>query len=161
MPVSIITSETSQANHPTRSGESSTWPAISPRRWPRCFRLVAWFDRHRHQPWLVSFGIARDLRLLDLTGTFLRAGRGIHEDSSAGQGTYAQNWSRAFYACYASIEGIRYPSSFTNRPVLALCERVLGSPPFPATPLVHRALSDALLIDPLRGACQDIGYNYL
>lgn len=78
----------------------------------------------------------------------------------SGPKTYAQNWSRAFYACYGSIEGLYYPSSLTNRPAMALYERVLRRPPFPGSPLFHRALGDALLIDPVRGACQDIGYGY-
>lgn len=120
-------------------------------------RLV---DRHRHQPWLVSFSVARDIRLLDLTGMFcVQAGGSMKLVS--GPRTYAQNWSRAFHACYGSIEGIYYPSSLTNRPVMALFERVLHPPPFPETPLLHRALNDALLIDPVRGACRDIGYNFL
>lgn len=78
----------------------------------------------------------------------------------SGPKTYAQNWSRAFYACYGSIEGIYYPSSLTNRSAMALYERVLHVPAFSETPCLHRALSDALLIDPIRGACQDIGYDY-
>ena len=77
----------------------------------------------------------------------------------SGPKTYAQNWSRDFYGCYDGIEGLYYPSSLTNRPAMALYERVLHSPPFPGTPRLHRALSDALLIDPIRGACQDIGYD--
>ena len=120
-------------------------------------RLV---DRHRHQPWLVSFATARDLRLLDLTGVFcLQAGGSMKLVS--GPRTYARNWSRAFYECYGNIEGIYYPSSLTNRPVIALFERVLQSPLFPATPRFHRALNDALLIDPVRGACREIGYEVL
>ena len=78
----------------------------------------------------------------------------------SGPKRYAQNWSRAFHACYGDIEGIHYPSSLTNRPVAALYERVLSASPFPETPVLHRALSDALLIDPIRGACKDIGYGY-
>ena len=124
------------------------------------FQVGRLVDRHRHQRWLVSFAIACDLRLLDLTGMFcVQAGGSMKLVS--GPRTYAQNWSRAFYARYRSIQGIYYPSSLTNRPAMALYERVLESPLFPAAPLLHRALSDALLIDPLRGACQDIGYNYL
>ena len=79
----------------------------------------------------------------------------------SGPKTCAQNWSRAFYACYGGIEGLYYPSSLTNRPAMALYERVSQAPPFPLTPLLHRALSDALLIDPIRGPCRDIGYNFL
>ncbi len=121
------------------------------------FQVGRFVDRHRNQPWLVSFAIARDLRLIDLTGTFcVRAGGSMKLVS--GPKIYAQNWSRAFYACYGSIEGIYYPSSLTNCSVMALYERVSQSPPFPETPILHRALSDALLIDPIRGACRDIGY---
>ena len=117
-------------------------------------------DRQRHQPWLVSFAFTREVRLLDLTGTFcVQAGGSMKLIS--GPRTYAQNWSRAFYVCYGNIEGIYYPSSLTNRPVMALNERVSQSPPSPSTPLLHRALGDALLVDPIRGACRDIGYNFL
>ena len=79
----------------------------------------------------------------------------------SGPRTYAQNWSRAFCACYEDIEGIYYPSSLTNRPAMVFYERALEFSPFPATPHFHRALDDALLIDPIRGACRDIGYDFL
>ena len=124
------------------------------------FQVGRLVDRYRNQPWLVSSTIVRDVRLLDLTGTFcVRAGGSMKLVS--GPRTYAQNWSRAFYACYGDIEGVYYPSSFTNRPVIALYERVLPASPFSQMPVLHRALIDALLIDPIRGACRDIGYNYL
>ena len=35
------------------------------------------------------------------------------------------------------------------------------SNPFPLTPQFHRALRDALLIEPIRNACKDIGYDFL
>jgi hypothetical protein len=117
-------------------------------------------NRRNERPWLVSIRLARDLTLLDLSGTFcVQAGGSMKLVS--GPTVYAQNWSRGFYECYEEIQGIYYPSSLTNRPIMALYERALTRAPFPATPRFHRALSDALLIEPLRNACKDIGYDFL
>ena len=70
-------------------------------------RLV---DRRRDQPWLASFPLARDLQLLDLTGTFaVQAGGSMKLVS--GPRNWSQNGSRAFYECYPEVEGIYYPSS--------------------------------------------------
>ena len=117
-------------------------------------------DRTAQRPWLVSFKLLRDLTLLSLTDTFcVQAGGSMKLVS--GPKVYAQNWSRGFYQCYPDIQGIYYPSSLTNRPVIALYERALLFEPFPQTPRFHRALSDALLIEPLRNACKEIGYEFV
>ena len=78
----------------------------------------------------------------------------------SGPPVFAQNWSRAFYECYEDIHGLHYPSSLTNRPVIALYERALSVNPFPETPDLHRDLSSPLLIEPLRDACREIGYDF-
>ena len=120
-------------------------------------RLV---DRHRDQPWLASFRLIRDLRVLDLTGTFaVRAGASMKLVS--GPRSWSQNWSRAFYECYPDIEGIYHPSSLTNAPAMAVYDRALSSSPFPAAPLLHRALADPLLIDALREGTARIGYDLM
>lgn len=67
---------------------------------------------------------------------------------------------QTFYECYEGIHGLYYPSSLTNRPVIALYERALSVNPFPDTPALHRELSSPLLIEPLREACQEIGYEF-
>ena len=116
-------------------------------------------NRTHLQPWIVSFKLLNGLSLLDLTGTFcVRAGGSMKLVS--GPPVFAQNWSRAFYECYEGIHGLYYPSSLTNRPVIALYERALSVNPFPDTPALHRELSSSLLIDPLREACQEIGYEF-
>ena len=120
-------------------------------------RLV---DRQRDQPWLASFHLVRDLHLLDLTGTFaVQAGGSMKLGS--GPRSWSQNWSRAFYECYPEVEGLYYPSSLTNLPAMAIYERVLSASPFPAAPLLHRALADPLLIDALREATAMIGYDLM
>lgn len=117
-------------------------------------------DRFDSQPWLVSIKLANDVSLLNLTDTFcVQAGGSMKLVS--GPSIYAQNWSRAFFERYEDIHGLYYPSSLTNRPAIALYERARGANPFPDTPRFHRALSDALLIEPLRNACKEIGYDFV
>jgi len=109
-------------------------------------------NRVMDRPWLVSLRVSCDLTLLNLTDTYcVRAGGSMKLVS--GPTLYAQNWSRAFYDCYAGIHGLYYPSSLTNHPVIALYERALEVKPFPATPRFHRVLDDPLLPEPLRNAC--------
>lgn len=115
-------------------------------------------DRGEDRPWLVSFELAADVKLLDLTDTFAALAGGSMK-IVCGPRVYSQNWSRGFYECYREAQGIFYPSSLTNRPVIALSERALPAKSFPTTPTFHRALSDALLIEPLRNACREIGYR--
>ena len=112
------------------------------------------------RPWLVSIEIANELSLLNLTDTFCAQAGGSMKLVS-GPTAYAQNWSRAFYEHYRDIHGLYYPSSLTNRPAIALYERALAANPFPDTPCFHRELSNALLIEPLRNACKEIGYDFL
>ena len=79
----------------------------------------------------------------------------------SGPKVYAQNWSRAFYDCYKEIQGIYYLSSLTNRPVIGLYERALDATPFPDFPRIHRGLDDVLLLEIVRNASKEIGYELL
>ena len=117
-------------------------------------------NRTLDRPWLVSFALTSELTLLDLTGTFAVSVGGSMKLVS-GATLHSQNWSRGLYDCYQEIQGLYYPGSPTNRPVMALYERALHHDPFPATPRVHRALEDPLLIEALRNACRTIGYDFL
>ena len=117
-------------------------------------------NRRTDRPWLVSFRLSRELTLLDLTGTFPVSVGGSLK-LVTGPALYAQNWSRGFYGAYPQIEGLYYPGSLTNRPVVALYERALRLDPFPATPEIHRALDDPLLLEPIRNACRTLGYDLL
>jgi hypothetical protein len=44
---------------------------------------------------------------------------------------------------------------------MALYERADPNTVFSRTPSFHRALSDALLLEPLRNACKEIGYDFV
>ena len=116
-------------------------------------------NRTANRPWLVSFALSGELRLLELTGTF-PVSVGASMKLASGPTLYSQNWSRGFYERYLAIHGLYYHGSLTNRPVMALYERALDAGVFPPTPSVHRSLDDPLLIEPLRNACRTIGYDF-
>ena len=114
-------------------------------------------NRTRRQPWLVSFPLAEDVRLLDLTGSFcLRAGASAKLVS--GPFTHAQNWSRGFYDAYPQVHGLYYLSSLTNRPTVVLYERAVEASPIASEARFHRALADPLMHRVLTGIVNEIGY---
>jgi hypothetical protein len=114
-------------------------------------------DRHRHQPALAAFQIARDLSLLDVTGAWpTRAGASMA--ISAGNRKRAREWSRAIYAAFPQLDGIRYGSSMdANRPAFALYERSTGA--LPAGPLLDAPLSVPGLAALLARAAARFGYR--
>lgn len=117
-------------------------------------------NRTRNQPWLVSFVLAEDLRLLDLSGSFcLRAGASAK--LASGPFGHAQNWSRGFYEVYPEADGLYYRSSLSNQPTVALYERAAGRSALPATPRLHRALADPLLHAALAAVAEEIGYGLI
>ena len=117
-------------------------------------------NRTRHQPWLVTFALAFDVRLLDLTGSFCRRA-GASAKLVSGPFTHAQNWSRGFYDAYPRIDGLYYLSSLTNRPSVALYERANEPSPLAAGTLFHRALADPLLHQALTIVVEEIGYGLI
>jgi hypothetical protein len=104
----------------------------------------------------VAYALTAELTLLDLTGAYpTRAGASML--INCGSRPRARAWSRAFYAAYPRIHGLYYGSCLhANRPSLALYERAQGA--VPASPLLHRALSDAALKLTLRNAAAQLGY---
>lgn len=112
-------------------------------------------DRTRNDPWLVGFITTRDLKLLDLTGTWpTRAG--ASQAISTGPHRRAREWSRRIYEAYPSIEGLLYRSSMTADSAVALFERAATA--VPAAPQFHRSLADPVLTAPLLQVCGEIGY---
>lgn len=115
-------------------------------------------NRTRKQPWLVSFSLAAEVRLLNLTDTFcVRAGASMKLVS--GPFLSAQAWSRGFHEVYPHIQGLYYPSSLTNRPTIAFYERAAGSGVIAETTRFHRALADPLLHRVLTAVAVEIGYG--
>lgn len=115
-------------------------------------------NRTRNRPWLVSFTLADEVRLLNLTDTFcVRVGASMKLIS--GPFVHAQNWSRGFFDTYPEIHGLYYFSSLTNRPTIALYERADALELWPAHTLFHRALADPLMHKALTVIVDEIGYN--
>jgi hypothetical protein len=109
-------------------------------------------------PWLVVFETSRELKLLDLTGDFatrMGASMAIHSGSRA----RARGWARDLYEAYPEAQGILYAASMhEGQHAIALNERALQGPLFPAHPLFHRALADDVMVDVLKHAASDLGY---
>ncbi len=115
-------------------------------------------NRTRHQPWLVSFRLANEVRLFNLTDTFcIRVGASMKLVS--GPFVHAQAWSRGFYEAYPDIHGLYYLSSLTNRPTIALYERSDTLDVFPGNTRFHRALVDPLMHKALTVIVDEIGYG--
>ena len=122
------------------------------------FQATRRIDRVYQAPWLVVFETQAPLLLLDLTGDFatrMGASMAIHSGSRG----RARGWARDLYEAFPPFQGILYAASMHGgRPAIALNERALREPLFPAHPLFHRALSDDTLLDPLKHAANELGY---
>jgi hypothetical protein len=107
------------------------------------FQDARTIERTRNRPWLAGFELARDLSLLDLSGTWpTRAGASMSINS--GRRDRARAWSRRIYEDYPAVDGLQYASSMdANQPVVALYERARKA--FATRPVFHRALSDPAL----------------
>jgi RES domain len=122
------------------------------------FQITRRIDRVFEAPWLVVFETSAELTLLDLTGDFatrMGASMAIH----SGNRGRARGWALDLYEAYPSIQGFLYAASMHgSQPAMALNERALNEPLFPAHPLFHRALADDVMLDPLRHAASALGY---
>ena len=107
------------------------------------FQDTRTIDRSRNRPWLAGFELARNVSLLDLTGTWpTKAGASMA--MSSGRRDRARAWSQRGYEDYPTIEGLYYASSMdANQPSVALYERAQNA--LPARPVFDRALADPAL----------------
>jgi RES domain len=122
------------------------------------FQATRRIDRAFQAPWLAVFATVARLKLLDLTGDFatrMGASMAIHSGSRG----RARGWARDLYEAYPEIQGILYAASMHGgQHAIALNERALKEPLFPAHPLFHRALADDVMLDPLKHAARELGY---
>lgn len=121
------------------------------------FQSTRRIDRAFQAPWLVVFETIAPLRVLDLTEELTRMGAtaAIH----SGSRRRARGWARDVYEAFGEMQGVQYPSPMNGgAAAFALNERALNTPLFAAHPLLHRALADDLMLDPLKHAAQALGY---
>lgn len=121
------------------------------------FQTSRVIDRVTGAPWLVSFPLTTDLHLLDLTGLWPTYAGGSQEINS-GDRRIARQWSRAIYAAFPDIQGLRYRSKmYGSLPAMALYERARGA--LPTQPSFHTALASPAIFDVLDGTAADMGYT--
>lgn len=122
------------------------------------FQKTRVVNRWHNEPWLVGFELASPAHLLDLTGAFAtRAGASM--GLMTGQRSVGRSWSRGFYAAYAHIEGLLYPSSMhANRPAIILYDRAEAAGIMPSQSSFHRALGDPAMLSLLKNAAYTLGY---
>ena len=125
------------------------------------FQETRRINRTRRAPWLAVFPLARELQLLDLTGTYpTRAGASMAINT--GHRGRARAWARIFYEAYPVLQGFYYPSSMNgNEPAIALNDRGEHSGCLPAYPELNRALADDALLDVLKHSAHRLGYGLL
>jgi hypothetical protein len=121
------------------------------------FQTTRTIDVAARQPRIVSFRSTRDLRLLDLTGTWpTQAGASMA--ISSGQRPRARRWSQAIYTAFPDLDGIHYGSSMNaNQPAQALFERARNA--LPPAPDVERALGDGALSVRIGAAAHRLNYR--
>jgi hypothetical protein len=115
-------------------------------------------NRARKAPWLVIFELQRELKLLDISGSYAtRAGASMA--IASGNRARARGWARDFYDAHPGLDGLQYCSSMhANESAIALTDRAEASGVLPEYPLFNRALSDDSLLGLLKYAAVDLGY---
>jgi hypothetical protein len=113
----------------------------------------------RRSPWLVSFELAREVRLLDVLGNWPTR-MGASTEISSGRRDIVQGWSRDIHESYPGLDGILYGSSMNaSREALALYER--GASAIPARPSLHEPLAHPGLRADLERFKDDLGYGLI
>ena len=121
------------------------------------FQATRVVHRERRAPAWVAFDVTRELRLLDLTGSWpTRAGASMAINS--GPRSRARAWARVMYDAFPGLDGLLYSSSMhANQPCPVLWERARNA--LPARPTFHRQLADPAVLTLLKNACHEVGYT--
>lgn len=120
------------------------------------FQRSRTIDRHRRVPYFCIFKTTRDLKFLDVKGTWItKAGASLA--ISTGPRSVVQKWSQNFYDAFNDIDGVHYASSMGGaNNAFALFER--GKDALPADFELNRSLTDPSLQTALITAANKIGY---
>jgi hypothetical protein len=132
-------------------------PMAGPTTLAEVFQASRTIERFRRAPALVAWQSARELRLLDLRGTWpTRAGASAA--LCCGPRRRARRWAQAIHAAWPEIDGLLYASSMNGgEPAVALWERADDA--VPRRPVFHRQLGDPAMMTVLRNAARELGYR--
>lgn len=109
-------------------------------------------------PYLTAWSPRRELRLLDLTGTW-PVRNGASHSINTGRHDLCRQWARAIYEHGPDADGLYYSSAMTGRPCVAL--RTAAADSFPARPSFSHALAAPLLRGLLQAAVNEVGYRLI
>lgn len=121
------------------------------------FQATRTIDTVSFAPQLTAWRPVRELRLLDLTGTWALRNQAAHALTSAPRPT-CRAWARAIHATWPELDGLWVPSTMTGAPNAVLWNPAASS--FPASPAFSRPLADATVHAIVtRVAFSDLGYR--
>jgi len=138
------------------------------------FQETAVVNRVRDDPWLVVIALRRQVRLLDLRGSWATRAGASMALAAADEPIATQTWARAIYAQYDDISGIVYPSAMRGHPAgaapsgvdpglfcanAALFER--ARPSIPVRPRIHLPLAHPGLAPVLGSVAAAYGYDLI
>lgn len=121
------------------------------------FQTSRVIDLVASDPHFTLLRIAREIKLLDLTGFFAVQAGGSAAFSS-GDRVVARGWSRDFYDAYPAIDGILYRSSMSGGQSLAVALYERCADAMPSSPELDRPLGDASLKAMVTAAAARLGY---
>jgi hypothetical protein len=122
------------------------------------FQDTRLIDRVDRDPWLVAFDLVLDLPALDLSGAWpTRAG--ASQAIATGRRDVARAWSRAVWAGYAEVSGMRYRSSMAGGTAMNLAIYERGVSVMPPQPALNIPLSHPGLTPDLNRIASRFGYD--
>lgn len=113
-------------------------------------------DTQAGEPVLTGWRPQRELRLLDLSDTWLLR-NGASAALLAAPRATCRRWASAIYSSWPDIDGLFAPSTMTGRPNIVLWTSAADS--FPAMPAFSRPLAHPLVWSIAQDAAHAIGYR--
>lgn len=121
------------------------------------FQATRTIDTASYQPQLTAWRPTRELRLLDLTGTWALRNQAAYALSAAPKPT-CRAWARAIRGTWPDLDGLWAPSTMTGAPNVVLWNPAASS--FPASPSFSRPLADPTVRAIVtRVASRELGYR--
>lgn len=107
-------------------------------------------------PYVTAFAAARDLKLADLTGTWLTRAGGSSAVALHERKERTRAWARAIHQAWPELDGIIAPSAIVGgrRVVVVWSDRV-----FPVSPELSEPLNSPAIVKEISSAAARIGYD--
>lgn len=111
--------------------------------------------------YLTAARLARDVRLLDITGEPERGAWATRAGASmalaTGRHDYTSAWARAICTAFPDLDGLVYHAALDGGTAIALFHPARDA--MPTSPITSRPLADPALAPRLAKVCDEIGYH--